>query len=123
MIVRGFGYLTAIVLAVIGIALGILAATNSASLDNVSGRFVLVGGPRAARPQIPVTGKVVLTNNATGVVYTTTTGSNGRWAIGVPPGSYATAGIGPRGGQCPGESVKVPADAEVGNVLVSCVAL
>lgn len=92
MIVRAFGYVTAVLVIVIGIAVATLAATNGAGLDGVSGRFVTMGGPYPGLT-MPNSGEVVLTDT-TGRTYTTTSGSNGRWAVDVPPGSYAVTGRG-----------------------------
>ncbi len=119
--VRAFGYLTAVVLAVIGIGIGLLAATSSAGLDNVSGRFVTEGGPYPGLT-MPNSGKVIFIG-ATGRTYTTSSGSNGRWAIDVPPGSYAVTGIDRGGWHCPGGNgigVRVSASGSITKVMIVC---
>ena len=60
----------------------------------IAGRFVRVGGPPPGSP-VPLPGQIVATGGG-GSRYTTTAGSNGRYSLSLPPGTYRLTGYSPQ---------------------------
>ena len=97
---RGFAYLTATVLLVIGIGVGLLAATNRtgtksvihAKLATVEGTFHLSGGPPPGLRPGPFQLRLVSLSDPPEVY--TTFGDHYVWSIQVPPGRYRVQGSG-----------------------------
>jgi len=61
--------------------------------QNVTGKFVRVGGPAPGSP-VPLPGTITA-RAATGQTFTATAGSNGRFKLSLPPGSYRVTGRSP----------------------------
>ena len=62
--------------------------------QNVTGRFVRAGGPAPGSP-IPLSGTITA-RAASGQTFTATAGSNGRFKLSLPPGSYRVTGRSPQ---------------------------
>lgn len=92
--VRGFAYVAAAVLIVIGIGVGLLAATNGAgtkdtiqtTLATVEGTFFYYGGPPPGDDRGPFQLRLISLSDSP-YVYTTF-GDHDVWSIRVPPGRY-----------------------------------
>ena len=61
--------------------------------QNVTGKFVRVGGPAPGSP-VPLPGTITA-RAATGQTFTATAGSDGRFKLSLPPGSYRVTGRSP----------------------------
>jgi hypothetical protein len=90
---------------------------------NVTGRFVRVGGPAPGSP-VPLPGTITA-RSATGQTFTAAAGSNGRFKLSLPPGSYRVTGRSPlmQSGQmiCDATArLRVTRDKPAGRVTVVC---
>lgn len=79
----------------LAVAIGLLAGCGGSVgyQQNVTGRFVRVGGPAPGAP-FPLPGTITV-RAATGQTFTATAGNNGRFKLSLPPGSYDVTGRSP----------------------------
>lgn len=76
-----------------GIAVLTSCSTSVGYQQNVTGRFVRVGGPAPGLP-FPLPGAITA-RSASGQTFTATAGSNGRFKLLLPPGRYHVTGRSP----------------------------
>ncbi len=109
-----------VVLAVVGIGVGVLVGVNSdglGPLDSVRGSFFLEGGP--IRPdKEPAAGPVTLTDKA-GATFATTS-NDGKWSIVVPPGTYTVYGYSLQWRCQAGNPVHVSVGSPVTGIIIIC---
>ena len=81
--------------AVLAVGIAVLAGCGGSVgyQQNVTGRFVRVGGPPPGAP-FPLPGTITA-RAATGQTFTATSGTNGRFKLSLPPGSYHVTGRSP----------------------------
>jgi hypothetical protein len=82
-------------IAVLAVGIAVLTGCGASAgyQQNVTGRFVRVGGPAPGSP-VPLPGTITA-RSASGQTFTTTSGTNGRFKLSLPPGSYQVTGRSP----------------------------
>jgi hypothetical protein len=83
------------IFAVLALGIAVLAGCGGSTgyQQNVTGRFVRVGGPAPGSP-VPLPGTITA-RAATGQTFTATAGTNGRFKLSLPPGTYRVTGRSP----------------------------
>jgi len=81
--------------AVLATGIAVLAgcAGSTSYQQGVTGRFVRAGGPAPGTP-VPLPGTITA-RATTGQAFTATAGSNGRFKLSLPPGTYRVTGRSP----------------------------
>jgi len=84
-----------IAVAVLATGLAVLAgcASGPGNDQMVSGTFIRVGGPPPGSP-VPLPGTITA-HGASGATFAATAGSNGRFKLSLPPGTYHVTGRSP----------------------------
>jgi hypothetical protein len=111
-------------IAVLALTIAILAGCSAGGFQqNVTGRFVRVGGPAPGSP-FPLPGTITA-RAATGQTFTATAGDDGRFRLSLPPGMYRVTARSPlmQSGQmtCAATAtLRVTRGESTGHVTVVC---
>jgi hypothetical protein len=92
--VRSIALVTAAVLAVIGVGVGVETATAHPAEGTISGVIRIDGGASDLPRLFDLWGTVTATSSS-GATYTTTTGADGIFVMELPPGTYMVAASSP----------------------------